>query len=149
MKLTRIALFSALLAAPAAMPVLAALGGDVTSVQADQAHMKGQLRVSESTGYAVHEITDVHGTQVREFVGSDGKVFAVAWNGPAPDLQQMLGSYFPQYLQAASAVHGNHRHLTIEQPGLVVQSNGRMRAFSGRAWVPFMLPQNFSAAQIQ
>src|SRR2546429_3562661 len=51
-----------------------------------------------------------------------------------PDLRQMLGGYYGQYEQAASAPHlGGHRHLAIEQPGLVVQSSGRMRAFYGRA----------------
>jgi hypothetical protein len=66
-----------------------------------------------------------------------------------PDLRQMLGTYYGQYEQAASAPHlGGHRHLAIEQPGLVVQSSGRMRAFSGRAWAPDLLPQNFSVSDI-
>jgi hypothetical protein len=30
-----------------------------------------------------------------------------------------------------------------------VQNSGRMRAFTGRAWVPGMLPQNFSVADIK
>jgi hypothetical protein len=77
-------------------------------------------------------------------------VFAVAWDGPVnPDLRQVLGSYYDQFASAAAAQHGNHRHLAISQPGLVVQNSGRMRAFSGRAWVPAMLPQNFAVDQIQ
>jgi Protein of unknown function (DUF2844) len=149
MNLTRFA-FPAALAVLAATPALAALGADVTSVQADLAHMKGAVRVTESAGFSVHEISTTYGTRVREFSGGDGKVFAVAWDGPVnPDLRQVLGSYYQQFVTAAAAVHGNHRHLAIEQPGLVVQNNGRMRAFSGRAWVPAMLPQNFSVDQIQ
>lgn len=149
MKLTSIVLFSALFAA-AATPALAALGGDANSVQADQARMKGELRITAASGYTVHEITTAYGTQVREFAGADGKVFAVSWNGPFnPDLRQVLGGYYDQFVQAASSVHGNHRHLLIQQPGLVVQNSGRMRAFSGRAWVPTMLPQSFSVDEIQ
>ena len=149
MNLTRFA-FPAVLALLAATPALAALGSDVTSVQADVAHMKGAVQVNELMGYSVHEISTSYGLRVREFTGSDGKVFAVAWDGPVnPDLRQVLGSYHDQFLTAAAAVHGNHRHLAIAQPGLVVQNNGRMRAFSGRAWVPAMLPQNFSVDQIQ
>ncbi len=149
MNLTRFA-FPAALALLAATPALAALGADVSSVEADVAHMKGAVRVTESSAYSVHEISTNHGMRVREFTGSDGKVFAVAWDGPVnPDLRQVLGSYYEQFVSAAAAVHGSHRHLAIEQPGLVVQNNGRLRAFAGRAWVPSMLPQNFSVDQIQ
>jgi hypothetical protein len=149
MNLTRFA-FPAVLALLTTHSALAALGSDVSSVQADLAHLKGAERVTESPGYAVHEISTTYGTRVREFTGGDGKVFAVAWNGPVnPDLRQVLGSYYDQFVSAAAAVHGSHRHLAIEQPGLVVQNNGRLRAFNGRAWVPSMLPQNFSIDQIQ
>jgi hypothetical protein len=150
MKLTRIVLFPALLAALAAAPAFAALGGDVNSVQTDRVHMKGAVRVTTNTVYTVHEISTAYGTSVREFVGADGKVFAVSWDGPVnPDLRQVLGSYYAQFVQAASTLHGNHRHLSIEQPGLVVQNHGRLRAFAGRAWVPSMLPENFSVDDIK
>ncbi len=150
MKLTRIALFPALLTALVATPALAALGADASSVQADLVRMKGALHVTAAAGFTVHEISTAYGTRVREFAGSDGKVFAVAWDGPVnPDLRQVLGDYYAPFVQAAAAAHGSHRHLAIEQPGLVVQNNGRLRAFSGRAWVPAMLPQNFSVDQIQ
>jgi hypothetical protein len=39
--------------------------------------------------------------------------------------------------------------MRVEQPGLVVESNGRMRAFYGRAWDPALLPANFSVADIR
>jgi hypothetical protein len=151
MKLTHVVLFPALLGALAAAPAFAALGGDVSSVQADLAHMKGAIRVTTNAAVTVHEISTAYGTSVREFAGADGKVFAVSWSGPVnPDLRQVLGSYYPQFaLAAASAPHGNHRHLSIEQPGLVVQNHGRLRAFAGRAWVPSMLPANFSVDDIQ
>ena len=150
MKLTRIVLFPALLAALAAAPAFAALGGDVSSVQADLAHMKGAIRVTTNAAVTVHEISTAYGTSVREFIGADGKVFAVSWSGPVnPDLRQVLGSYYPQLAQAASTTHGNHRRLNIEQPGLVVQNVGRLRAFAGRAWVPSMLPENFSIDDIK
>lgn len=148
MKLTRALVLPALLAAA---PALAALGGDVTSVQADLAHLKGAVRVTaHPAGFTVHEITTTYGTSVREFAGADGKVFAVAWNGPVnPDLRQVLGAYYAPFAQAAANARGSHRHLAIEQPGLVVQNHGRLRAFAGRAWVPAMLPQSFAVDQIK
>ena len=149
MKLPPRVAIAGVLAALAA-PAFAALGGDAASVQADGVHMKAAVRVTAGAAYSVHEIASASGTVVREFVGSDGKVFAVSWHGPVnPDLRQVLGTYYPQFTQAAATAHGNHRQLAITQPGLVVQNSGRVRAFAGRAWVPGMLPQNFSVADLQ
>ena len=150
MKLTHTVVCSIVVALTAAAPAFAALGGDATSVQADLARMKGALRITSTAGVTVHEITTSYGTVVREYLTPADKVFAVSWHGPViPDLRQMLGGYYGQYEQAASAPHlGGHRHLAIEQPGLVVQSSGRMRAFYGRAWAPDLLPQNFSVSAI-
>jgi len=135
----------------AASPALAALGGDITSIDADRVSMKGALTAFRTVkGYAVHELTTAAGVHVREYLTADGKVFAVSWQGPfIPDLKQMLGAYYSRYAQAASSQHaGGRRHLRIAQPGLVVESNGRMRAFYGRAWDPALLPANFTAADI-
>jgi hypothetical protein len=101
-------------------------------------------------GYEVHELTTSAGVHVREYL-SNGKVFAVSWQGPfIPDLKQMLGAYYSRYAQAASSQpESGHRHLRIAQPGLVVESNGRMRAFYGRAWDPALLPPNFAPADIR
>jgi Protein of unknown function (DUF2844) len=150
MKLTAALLSSIVLTAAVATPAFAALGGDSTTVQADVARIKGALRITSSAGVTVHEITTSYGTVVREYITPGDKVFAVSWHGPVhPDLRQMLGDYYTQYEQAASMPHpGGHRHLAIEQPGLIVQVSGRMRAFVGRAWVPSLVPQNFSVNDI-
>jgi hypothetical protein len=150
MKLNVISLSCAALVLMGAGPALAALGGALDSVQADQAHIKGALRVTPNSGFTVHEISTAFGTSVREYSGPGGTVFAVAWDGPVnPDFQHLFGSYYTQYLQAAAASHGSHRHLSIQLADLVIQNNGRMRAFAGRAWVPSLLPQNVSADDIR
>src|ERR1700757_3344482 len=106
MKLTGSFLFSMVLTAVVATPALAALGGDSTSVQADIARMKGALRITSAAGVTVHEITTSYGTVIREYLTPSDKVFAVSWHGPVnPDLRQMLGGYYAQYEQAASAPH--------------------------------------------
>ncbi len=135
-----------------ASPALAALGGDVSSIDADRVSLKGAVTAfSTVKGYGVHEITTASGVHVHEYLTADGKVFAVSWQGPfIPDLKQMLGAYYARYAEAASGPHvGGHRHLRIEQPGLVVESNGRMRAFYGRAWDPALLPENLTPADIR
>ncbi len=125
-------------------PLSASLGGDAASVQADQVKMQASLRTSSTDSYTVHEIQTPAGVAVREYVSPAGKVFAVTWQGPfQPDLRQLLGTYFDQYTQAVQAQraerHG-HGPLLIQQPGLVVQVTGHIRAFLGKAYVPQMFP---------
>src|SRR5260221_2541068 len=134
----------AMLARPA--PVMAALGGNETSVQSDRTQMRAALlRMTRAERYTVHEMQAPSGTIVREYVSTTGAVFAVAWIGPwQPDLRQVLGTYFEQYVQAARAVRARragHGPLLLQEPGLVVQLSGHPRAFAGKAYVPLLIPQ--------
>jgi hypothetical protein len=135
------------------LPVLASLGGDVASVHTDQAKMQGSLRMSTSNSYTVHEIQGSTGVAVKEYVSPSGKVFAVTWQGPFhPDLRQLLGTYFDQFSQAEQAQHAQrrgHGPVSIQQAGLVVQISGHMRSFSGKAYVPQMLPAGTHAEDIR
>lgn len=130
----------------------AGLGEDVSSIQADQAHMQASLRTTQTSAYTLHEIQAPTGVIVREYV-SAGKVFAVAWGGPwPPDMRQVLASYFGQYQQAAQAQLNSRsarRPFMVELPGLVVQSGGHMRSFAGRAYIPEALPQGVSVEAIR
>jgi Protein of unknown function (DUF2844) len=136
-----------------ASPAFAALGGDVASVQADQLHMQGVRRTTAAAAYTVHEIQAATGTVVREYVSSDGTVFAVTWQGPwPPDMHQLLGSYFDHYSQALTAQSGGRmaRHpLVIEMPGLRVEVGGHNRFFTGRAYLPDRLPSNVKAEEVR
>jgi hypothetical protein len=144
------ALGIALLARSVTMPAFATLGEDAASIENDRAQMKGQSRLTSVAGYSVQEIQLPSGTIVREYVSPGGKVFAVSWNGPViPDLQQTLGTYFEQYKAAAGTSQGGHHHLTVRQPGLVAHAGGHMRAWVGQAYVPGLLPPNFSVDDIK
>jgi hypothetical protein len=136
-----------------ALPAWASLGGDAASIQADQLHMQGSRTTKAADAYTVHEIQAATGTVVREYLSPEGKVFALAWNGPRlPDLRQVLGSYFEQYRAAVQSQSGPRmarRPVMIDQPGLVVQIGGHVGAFSGRAYVPEMLPSGVRAEEIQ
>ena len=134
-------------------PAAASLGGDVTSVQADVARMQATLQTSSTDSYTIHDMQAPTGVDVKEYVSNAGKVFAVTWKGPVhPDLQQLLGPYFQQFVQAEQAErkqrHG-HGPVVIQQPGLVVQISGHMRSFYGRAYVPQMLPAGVQAEEIR
>jgi len=133
-------LFYLVLIAIFSCSAFAALGGDITSIQADQAHMRAQRRVIQNTAYSVHEMQIESTTVVREFVSPEGKVFGISWQGSArPDLQQMLGSYYSEFAQAAPT-RRLRGPVTIHTPNLVIQSGGHMRALAGRAYIPAMVP---------
>jgi hypothetical protein len=135
------------------LPLWASMGGDAASIQADQARMRGTMRATARESYSVREIQGESGTVVREYVSGEGKVFGVAWQGQgAPDMRQILGTYFEQYTQAAKARPGpryGRRPLIIEEPGLVVEVGGHPRAFMGKAYVPEMLPTGVKAEDIR
>ena len=132
-----------------AFPAWASLGDNVTSVEADKAHMKVTLRSVATQNYVKPEIQVPTGQL--EFVAPDGNVFGVAWEGPfQPDLQQVLGSYFATMKQAVAAQqrHG-HGPVSIETSGFVFQQGGHARNFHGRAYVPAMVPQGVDVTEIQ
>jgi len=131
------------------LPAFAVLGGDAASVTNDQLHMQAMLRSTQLKGYTMHELIAPSGT-VREYVTAQGKVFGIAWQGPArPDFQKLLGTYFQQFIAAGKNHRRNNGPLVIEQPGLVLYSGGHMRAFFGKAYVPDMLPQGVTADAIK
>jgi hypothetical protein len=145
MKPSRSLVCSILIGAGACAPALAALGGDATSVEADRVSVKGALRVTPVADYAVHEIQTPSGLVIHEYLSASGKVFAVSWHGPGiPDLSRLLGTYSAEVQQSMPRPHYDHHHLSVQTPDVVVQSSGHTRAYFGRAWVPALLPPNFS-----
>jgi Protein of unknown function (DUF2844) len=123
-----------------ALPACAGLGGNAASVDTDIAKMKGQARATPIAGYTMSEITLPSGTVVHEYVSAEGKVFAVTWKG----------MYFAEYKAAATATpHASHHNLTVQQTDLVVRTGGHMRSWHGQAYVPSLLPPNFSLEDIK
>jgi hypothetical protein len=77
-------------------------------------------------------------------------VFAVAWQGALmPDLRQTLGRYFDRYTAAASEKRAGRRQVAVRDSDLVVQSSGHMRSFSGRAYLPKLLPQGVTLEELR
>lgn len=129
----------------------AALGDNESSVQADQAQMRASVRITRNATYAVHELQAPTGHVIREYVSPSGTVFGVSWQGPSkPDLRQLLGTHFAEFIQASEQMqrHG-HGPLVIQLPNLVVVSGGHMRAFSGKAYLPQILPVGIAADDIE
>jgi hypothetical protein len=132
------------------LPAAGELGGNVSTIQADQEHMKGARQVTTTAAYSIHEIKAATGTKVREFVSPSGTVFAVTWQGPStPDLRQLLGQYFDRYSQAIQNKRPGRAPVSIRESDLVVEAGGHMRSFTGRAYLPQMMPQGVDVGAIQ
>ena len=132
----------------------AALGGTVASVDADRVQVVGALtRIVRNDAFALHEIRSASGITIREYVNTSGTVFAVAWQGPwIPDLRQVLGEHFDHYqaaMRAPRRARTGRGSIAIDDAGPVVQMSGHPRAFSGRAYLPALLPQNVALEAIR
>jgi hypothetical protein len=112
---------------------------------------------TSTTGAASYTVTTTalgNGNVIREYVSASGDVFGLAWSGPQmPDLNILLGSYFPQYVAGVTNARklrgGGHGPGIVQDSGLVVYSGGHMGAFSGQAYLPQALPSGVSAADIK
>ena len=133
----------------AALPAAATLGENVNSLKSDQARLKASVRILPRQFYSVHEMQTPSGTTIRQFVAPDGAVFGVAWQGFAPNLEQLLGDYFQEYFRAASTPGRRGRGVHIDTGDLVLDSGGHMRYVTGRAFLRSKLPSGVSASDVQ
>ncbi|WP_111931952.1 DUF2844 domain-containing protein [Paraburkholderia bryophila] len=127
----------------------ATLGQNVSTIDNDQARLHAVAHTATTqSAYSVHLITMPSGTQVREYVASNGVVFGVAWQGPTlPDLKSMLGTSFDTYVAATATRRGTP--LAVSSSDLVVYSGGHLRAFAGHAYLPQAVPAGVDVGVIQ
>jgi hypothetical protein len=129
---------------------LAALGADASTIERDVTQMRAQRSVSATSAFSVHELQLSGGTQVREYVTTANQVFAVVWRGPSiPDLQQLLGTYFPRFSKAAQALGRVRRGVAVEESDLVIRTGGHPRDFFGMAYLPGQMPQGVTLDAIR
>lgn len=142
-------LCAALLAAMLPALARAGLGRPEDSIESDRAQARATARTWDTVAYRVHELTIPSGDRVREYVGTDGLVFAVAWDGPfMPNLRALLGSQF-EVLRAAGIAPGDHSQLHLQQPDVVFHSIGHLRAFRGQAYLPRRVPAGVDARDLR
>jgi hypothetical protein len=140
-----------LVAALGPCTAFATLGEPELTVQNDAVQLRAAVKSSQNRlSYRVHEIQLPSGTVLREFVGTNGNVFAVAWQGPTkPDLRQALGRYFDVYVAAPRSKIVDRKHMQIQQGDLVVEGSGHMRALSGRAFLASAIPSGVNVGDLQ
>jgi hypothetical protein len=128
----------------------ATLGEPELTVQNDVAQLRASVKSSQTRlSYRVHEIQLPSGTLLREYVGANGNVFAVAWQGTSkPDLRQALGRYFDVYVAAPRSKIVDRKHMQIQQGDLVIEGSGHMRALSGRAFLASAIPSGVNLGDL-
>lgn len=130
----------------------ATLGEPAATIERDSNALKATRRPAVSQGkYSKQELVS-GANSVREFVGADGTVFAVAWNGLVhPDLRVLLGSYDLEYRSALCKEPRKRgkRQLQVRSERLVVETWGHMRNLQGRAYLPGMIPEGVSLDEIR
>lgn len=108
--------------------------------------MQGALRqITGGNAFTVHEMQSASGIVVREYVSTAGTVFGVTWRGAAfPNLRQLLGPHFIRFQQEVDRlVRARKRRgpLNVDLGDVIVQSSGHPRSFTGRAYMPGLVPQ--------
>lgn len=153
------------------LAALASLGGSASSVNQDLAALSGPPSRARSiqqsapqpvdvtpqgVGYQIKAFSTQDGTAVREYL-YQGRVFGVAWHGPAiPDLQQLFGQvHYASYrnslraLEKSRSAQVSRRVLSVSTSTLVVKAYGKVPNFAGSAYVPQLLPAGFSAVDLK
>lgn len=126
-------------------PASARLGERASSIP-KTASTKASAPSQESGPFTVHEFVQ-RGVTVREYVGPDNLVFAVAWNGmhEPTGLEDLLGSYYGDFSNAADKAK-DEKPTAFRTPSVVkgsqitVVRSGHMRAIRGKAYLTDQLP---------
>lgn len=151
--LRRVVLLSVLWPGLAPWPAFAALGESDASVEADRQSVGGVRTSAPESSYSIETITTT-GLTIREYVTTDGMVFAVSWRGVGvPDLSLLLGGYFEEYenarlrsLRQEPKVRGPLAFATAD---LIVETGGHMRDLWGRAVLRPLMPRSVTLQDIQ
>ena len=119
--------------------------GDGAAVQTSQG------LTASGAAYTISHRTLDTGVAIDEYVDATGRVFAVRWAGPfKPDLRSLLGRHFEAFRERSAERGGGPRsRLAVETGEAVVVSEGHMRAFQGRAWLPARLPAGFDTQEMK
>jgi hypothetical protein len=67
-----------------------------------------------------------------------------------PDLQRLLGAHYVEYTAALAALSrpGLHRSVRTVSSELIVESDGHLRAYAGRAYLRALIPPGISPADL-
>lgn len=135
------------------LPASAGLGASTDSIRDDQLSMRARITIIPVRDCTVHGLSSPLGMVIREYVSSNGTVFAISWHGPfAPDMHRVLAKRFELYsleLKKQNTRTMGHSALDIRTPFLAMESVGHMRAYARRAYNPSLLPAGINSDEIR
>ena len=131
-------------------PAWAGLGEQQSSIARDQATIRGAtVQVTQHAHYALHAVSSPTGAQLHEYVAHSGMVFATTWSGRSlPNLKNILGAHYARYQQVIAVPHTNHHVLNITDGDFVVSMRKTQREFHIAAYVPTLMPQGTTVADL-
>jgi hypothetical protein len=132
----------------------ATLGGKPTDTAS---HATGQpvlraaaQQAAPTAPYSLHSTSGSDGVTVHEYASRDGVVFAVTWSGPVrPDMAALLGSYFPNAASAARRGRRGAGPLVERNGDLQIESIGYQGQFTGKAWLPRLVPARVEMGDLE
>jgi hypothetical protein len=130
----------------------AELGGAMTGVQVDRAHLDARLTSTPRGTHTRHDMTLPNGGLVREFTNANGRVYALTWSGPGkPDLRSLLGGYFDRLQAGNTRINPRARRqpMQLVRSDVVIQTGGHMGYFWGVAYIPALAPVDFAVTDLQ
>jgi hypothetical protein len=135
-------------------PVLAVLGEDQNTIETDRQRVSGERApAKEKNGYRVETVKSP-AMILEEYVDSKGTIFAVTWKGEGfPDLEKLFGQYFEEFQKGLTERRKDprlrRRPISMKTDHLVVETGGRRRSFTGRAFVPSLVPTGMNDQEIR
>ncbi|WJF89569.1 DUF2844 domain-containing protein [Paraburkholderia bonniea] len=150
MKLTAVAIIIAMLSPLAAHATLGAAPSAPAASASTPAKRLSALPATPAAPYTMRESHSADGVTIHEYVTPGNIVFAVTWDGPTrPDMTALLGSYFPNFVQAGSTSSHGIGSLVNHTGDLVIESFGRPGSALGKAYLPRLVPAGVNPAALQ
>ncbi|TDY25573.1 uncharacterized protein DUF2844 [Paraburkholderia sp. BL6665CI2N2] len=131
----------------------AALGGPPGVRPASQSVLRSAAALNTTaavTPYTMRASYGADGVTVHEYVLPSNVVFAVTWQGPVrPDMNALLGSYFPNFTSAAAERARGVGPMIEHNGDFHIESAGRAGRFFGKAYLPRLVPVGVRVEQLQ
>lgn len=124
---------------------------------ADSSHLKKSVVGNTSNSkvsvlpYTVYESTEGT-TNIKEYVNSDGVVFAITWRGGKHPLSaDWLGRYYDEYKSQMQTTvkSAGRKPVSIDTPLLQIKHGGHMRDLNGKAFLPSAAPYGINEDDLQ
>lgn len=106
------------------------------------------LTLEHTTKYEVYTFTIANDIIVKQYVANK-KVFAIVWRGPRiPNLRQLYGTYFNDYVNTKAANLGMSQR-AIGSDELIATVYGVSGAYIGRAILKSQMPANVTLQDLK